>query len=301
MKVLSKEHWLVAFYLSKYGNSVDGKETAPPVELNTTKWRVAYKKFYSRFGEGKSFQTFENSLKNCRDSYDGHIGTSSRQGWRDLNRKPIKLPALAKSVLNKYNLISRGKIWKEIEKMISLKTGKLFSADTEPMKEKKTNPDWTREELILALDLYFNLDQGQMHKGHTDVIRVSNELRELNIHEAIPDPIKFRNPSGISRRLGNFKTMDSGYIGEGLPNSGKLAKEIYKEFNHHRDKLRKEADLIRQLYLKPKSKKVSTETESKVNYKSEFYFQYHKNRETNPLAMKVKKELVLSESKKNKM
>jgi 5-methylcytosine-specific restriction protein A len=80
-----------------------------------------------------------------------------------------------------------------------------------------------------------------MHKGHPDVIRVSNELRELNIHTEIPDQKKFRNPSGISRRLGNFKTMDSGYGGEGLVNSGKLAKEVFKEFNHHRDKLRKEA------------------------------------------------------------
>ena len=206
MKVLSKEHWLVAFYLSKYGNTVDGKETAPPIELNTTMWRVAYKKFHPRFGEGKSFQTFENSLKNCRDSYDGHIGTSCRQGWRDLNRKPIKLPATAKSILNKYNSVSRENIWKEIEQLISLKTRRLFPIDAETMKERKTNPDWTREELILALDLYFDLDQGQMHKGHPDVIRVSNELRELNIHTEIPDPKKFRNPSGISRRLGNFKT-----------------------------------------------------------------------------------------------
>lgn len=167
------------------------------------------------------------------------------------------------------------------------------------MSEKKTNPDWTREELILALDLYFDLDQGQMHKGHPDVIRVSNELRELNIHQEIPDQKKFRNPSGISRRLGNFKTMDSGYEGEGLPNSGKLAKEVFKEFSNRRDKLRKEANLIRQLYLKPKSEKQKA-SEPKANYKSEFLFQFHKNRETDPLVMKVKKEMVLSESKKLK-
>lgn len=300
MKVLSEKHWLVAFFLSKYGNTVEGKETAPPNELNTDKWRVAYQKFYLSFGEGKSFKTFENSLKNCRDSYDGHIGTSSRQGWRDLNRKPIKLPSTAKSVLTKYNSVSREKIWKEISEIISLKTDKLFSPRSETLKEKKTNPDWTREELILALDLYFDLDQGQMHKGHPNVIRVSNELRELNIHQEIPDLKKFRNPSGISRRLGNFKTMDSGYEGEGLPNSGKLAKIVFKEFANRRDKLRKEADLIRQLYLGQKSKKSNTAAEFKVSYKSEFIFQYHKNRETDPLVTKVKREIVLSESKKLK-
>lgn len=159
------------------------------------------------------------------------------------------------------------------------------------------NPNWTREELILTLDLYFDLDQGQMHKGHPDVIRISNELRDLKIHQEIPDPIKFRNPSGISRRLGNFKTMDSGYDGEGLANSGKLAKAIFEEFNHHRDKLRKEAHLIRQLYLNPKIEKHIVGAERKVNYRSEFLFLFHKNRETDPLVIKVKKEMVLSNSK----
>ena len=137
-----------------------------------------------------------------------------------------------------------------------------------------------------------------MHKRHPDVIKISNELRALGIHKDIPDQKKFRNPSGISRRLGNFKTMDSGYKGEGLPNSGKLAKEVFKEFTNRRGKLKKEADLIRQLYQQPQSKEKPVTTEPKVNYKSEFLFQFHKNREADPLVMKVKKETVLAATKR---
>ncbi len=273
MKPLSKEFWIVAFFLSKFGNKIQGKRTAPPIELNTNAWKAAYKYFYKRFGKGKSLKTFENSLKNCRDTYDGHTATSERKGWKDQKGNPVKLQALSRSVYSQYNSKNREKLWREIESMTSLNTGKLFPTETEPMNEKKTNPDWTREELILALDLYFDLDQGQMHKGHPDVIRVSNELRELNIHQEIPDQEKFRNPSGISRRLGNFKTMDSGYTGEGLPNSGKLAKSVFKEFTNRRDKLRKEADLIRQLYLKPKSKKVLKKIQKQKNQsRDNFYF-----------------------------
>ncbi|MES2592193.1 MAG: hypothetical protein V4608_09935 [Bacteroidota bacterium] len=159
------------------------------------------------------------------------------------------------------------------------------------------NPDWIREELILALDLYFDLDQGQMHHGHPDVIRVSNELIELNIHKTVPYPNKFRSPGAISRRLGNFKTMDNGYRGGGLINSGKLAKEIYKEFNQHRDKLRKEAALIKQLYLKSKFNKEPLLISPKIYQKSDFLFQFHKNREMDPLVNKVKKEIVQANSK----
>lgn len=293
----SKEFWLVAFFLSKYGDTIKGKETTPPVELNTKSWKDAYKFFYEKFSEGKNIQTFKNSLKNCRDTFDGHFDTSTRIGWRDLEGKPIKLPALAKSVFNKYTFLNREVIWKEIQEMLLIKGNNTQKANPTEMKEKKKNPDWTREELILALNLYFDLDQGQMHKGHPDVVRLSNELRELNIHTEIPDSQKFRNPSGISRRLGNFKTMDSGYKGEGLVNSGKLAKEIFKEFDHHRDKLRKEADFIRQLNLKPKSEKKTNPSEQKVNYKSEFLFQFHKNKEKDPLVNKIKKEMVLANSK----
>lgn len=293
----SKEFWLVAFFLSKFGNLVEGKDTEPPIELNTKYWWAAYKMFYTHLGAGKTGKTFENGMKNCRDAFDGHTATSGRTGWKDEKGNPVKLPAEAESVFNKYKSVSREKIWKEIQEIIS--------NDIKPQQkekvvsDKKINPDWTREELILALDLYFDLDQGQMHKGHPDVVKVSNELRALNIHHEIPDQKKFRNPSGISRRLGNFKTMDSGYEGEGLPNSGKLAKEVFKEFSNRRDKLRKEADLIRQLYLKPRNE-APKETSTIGKNKSDFLFQYHKNRETDPLVMKVKKEMILSGTKKLK-
>ena len=305
MVARSKEIWLIGFFLSKYGSTIEGKETTPPTELNTIKWENAYRVFYEKFGLGRTIKSFQNSLKNCRDTFDGHIENSSRKGWQDLYRKPVKLPPIAKSVFNKYNSVNRESIWEEIKVMLSSYENRqkvnTNTRKTEIVRDlfnnkSMKNPDWTREELILALDLYFNLDQGQMHKGHPEVIRVSNELIRLDIHKVIPDKVKFRNPSGVSRRLGNFKTMDSGYKGEGLTNSGKLAKLIWKEFNNHRDKLRKEADLIRQLYLKPDSENNSA-AEPKVNYKSGFFFQFHKNRETDPLVIKVKKEMVLTNSK----
>lgn len=162
------------------------------------------------------------------------------------------------------------------------------------------NPDWNREELILALDLYFRMDYGQMHGRNPEIIQLSKELRSLNIHTEIPNKENFRSVNSVALKLANLKKSDQNFKGKGMRDGGKLEKELWKEFHRHRDTLKKEADLIRQLYLKPKSNKASTAAEPKVNYKSEFHFQYHKNRETDPLVMKVKKEMVLSESKKLK-
>lgn len=292
MRPHSKEFWLVAFFLSKYGNHVEGKKTKPPIELKTTLWKVAYKRFYRSMGEGRSERTFENGLKNCRDAYDGHTVTSNRRGWRDIEKQPVKLSSIAKSVFNKYNLLGREIIWMEIQKYVN----NDYKLKSSIVSNLGLNPNWTREELILALDLYFNLDQGQMHSRHPEVIRISNELRALGIHKNIPDLKKFRNPSGVSRRLGNFKTMDVGYKGEGLLNSGKLAKEVFNEFVNRRDKLKKEANIIRQLYLEPKND-TSKIINRQEKQKTEFLFKYHKNKETDPIVVKVKRELVLEETK----
>jgi len=301
MTLLAKEYWLVAFYLSKYGNTIQGKETAPPVELHTKSWKEAYKFFHEKFSEGKTVQTFENSLKNCRDTFDGHIDNSSRKGWRDLERKPIKLPALAKNVFNKYSSVSREAVWDELKGMLSMQENKTVKhketkKDLFNQKQMK-NPTWNREELILALDLYFKMDYGQMHGTNPDIIQLSKDLRSLNIHTDIPNKENFRSVNSVALKLANLKKSDQNFKGKGMRDGGKLEKEIWNQYHRHRDTLKKEADIIRQLYLKPKAEKKSIVAERKVNYKSEFLFQFHKNRETDPLVIKVKKEMVLSNSK----
>ena len=290
----STEFWLIAFFLSKYGTCVNGKRPTPPVELNSKSWKDAYLKFYGLFKDAQTDQQFINSLKNARDSFDSHIENSERVGWRDIDGRPAELPVLAKSVYNKYNIVERTIVWNEINELLIFDDCPKNAENAVTEKQNSVNPNWTREELILALDLYFDMDQGQMHKGNHNVIRVSNEIRELNIHFDIPDPDKFRNPSSIARRLGNFKTMDDGYGGDGLKNSSKLAKEVYQEFNNRRDTLKQAAFEIRDKVLRPKTQKKSSNFNKKDIYKSEFLYQFHKNRESDPLVLKVKKEMALA-------
>ena len=161
------------------------------------------------------------------------------------------------------------------------------------------NPDWKREELILALDLYFRLDYGQMHGRNIDIIQLSKELRQLDLHTNIPDPKAFRSINSVSLKLANFKKLDQNFSGKGMRDGAKQDREIWNEFHCHRDTLNKEAGLIRQLYLKPQSKqeKQNITAETKMGYKSDFLFQFHKNRETDPVIIKVKKEMVLANAK----
>ncbi len=61
----SKNIWLVAFFLAKYGHTDKGKKTTPPMELETTKWNEAYRMFYDALGDKRTIDAFEHSLKNA--------------------------------------------------------------------------------------------------------------------------------------------------------------------------------------------------------------------------------------------
>jgi putative restriction endonuclease len=78
---------------------------------------------------------------------------------------------------------------------------------------------WTREESILAINLYCKIPFGQMHSRNADVIELANLID--------------RTPSSIARKLGNFASFDPKLkergVG-GLPNASKLDKEIWQEY-----------------------------------------------------------------------
>ena len=83
---------------------------------------------------------------------------------------------------------------------------------------------WTRDELILAINLYCKLPFGKMHKGNPDIIALSNIID--------------RSPSAIARKLGNFASFDPSLKErgiKGLANAGKQDAEIWNEFYNNWD------------------------------------------------------------------
>lgn len=59
--------------------------------------------------------------------------------------------------------------------------------------EKKQNPKWQRDELILALDLYFKSEPGQIHAINPLIIELSDTLNKLPILGHKEEYEKFKN------------------------------------------------------------------------------------------------------------
>ena len=47
------------------------------------------------------------------------------------------------------------------------------------------NPNWTRDELILALDLYFRFGRQQLESAHPEVIKLSQSVVVQGIRQGI--------------------------------------------------------------------------------------------------------------------
>lgn len=72
---------LVAYALARCGDREGGADR-PPAWLEVDSWREAYARFFDVLGDGRTLESFANSLKNARDAFDAHVD-SRRIGWID--------------------------------------------------------------------------------------------------------------------------------------------------------------------------------------------------------------------------
>lgn len=94
---------------------------------------------------------------------------------------------------------------------------------------------WTREELILAFDLYCRIPFKKTKANNPEVIKLSNLIG--------------RSPASIARKLGNFGSLDPELQRQqvsGLLHTSKLDQEIWKEFHNNWNQLVIEASYLKE-------------------------------------------------------
>jgi 5-methylcytosine-specific restriction protein A len=160
------------------------------------------------------------------------------------------------------------------------------------------NPDWTDEEIILALELYFNCGRRQLDSSHKDVIKLSELLNNLSIHSKRKRNKKFRNPNGVATKLGNILSLDPERSG-GLPNVSKRDIKVWDEYSNKLEELYARAQKIKNDpiiqgqasdFLKAFDLLEASEGESKINM--------HNKIERNKTIIRYKKLQVLEKTGK---
>ena len=95
---------------------------------------------------------------------------------------------------------------------------------------------WTRDELILVLDLYLNNRETSYKLPEDTLARYSSYLRKIHGIEA-NESLGFRSPKSVEIRLRNYASLDPYWLMQGkkgLQNSKTAAfREIWAEFQEH--------------------------------------------------------------------
>lgn len=110
------------------------------------------------------------------------------------------------------------------------------------------NPTWDRDELILALDLYFRHRPSLPPSGqHSDVVELSHLLRKLPTHAQAVRADNFRNTASVYMKLANFRWIDPDLSG-GYSAVGRRDREVWAEFATNTEALHRVAEAIRRNY-----------------------------------------------------
>lgn len=89
---------------------------------------------------------------------------------------------------------------------------------------------WTRDELILAINLYCKIPFGRIHMRNPDIINLANRLG--------------RSPGSVSYKLANFAHIDPTIERKGASNVSKLDRETWNEFFNDWDSMAFESEML---------------------------------------------------------
>ncbi len=165
-------------------------------------------------------------------------------------------------------------------------------------------PKWHRDEIILALDLYYNIEPKEMDHRNPKVIELSETLNKLPIHKDRKDNQKFRNPNGVGLKLSNFKAIDPDFDGKGMDRYSKLDKEVFFEFIGQAQSLHRIAKQIKQtisnITTTEKLYRIQDEEDDEITSVKEgrVIYKLHKLRERDSKINKKKKDLYLNQNGK---
>lgn len=153
--------------------------------------------------------------------------------------------------------------------------------------KKMANLNWTADELLLALDLFFRLDG----RGTTEDDRRVQELSALlRVNPAWGDrrlAANFRSAAAVVSKLSNISFVSGG---PGMSHAGRLDREIWRTYGHRPEYVRQQAEVIRRA-IRSGARAAVSEIEDIEFKEGGLVTRQHRFRERNP---NVRKKVLAS-------
>jgi 5-methylcytosine-specific restriction protein A len=158
---------------------------------------------------------------------------------------------------------------------------------------------WTRDELILALDLYFRIQfrkaSGSSSENYNDILAVSVVLKQ--IAQLISSRIgKTRSIASLRMKLANFQSLDPAHIKKGrkgLPKGGAADIEVWRLFSSNLLGLEAAAEGIMWALGTSEIEKAKDDPETVEAPEGRLLTRLHRIRERNPKLVAQKKRVIV--------
>jgi len=161
------------------------------------------------------------------------------------------------------------------------------------------NPDWTSDELTLALDMYMTNPSSPPGKKSAAVRELSAILVNMRRLAGSENQENFRNTDGVYLKLMNFRALDPTFtsVGKvGMKRGGKLDKDVWAEYFGRRAALSADAQAIRLAVLAAERSEVATlpTVEPYEGEEGGVIIRIHKRFERDPKLVRKKREAALA-------
>lgn len=210
--------------------------------------------------------------------YDSKAITGAAFGYLPHNPEPLR-----------YSEFSGGQIY-----VVPVLKNLGFSFDRpEGAELKSKNPLWTREQVILALELYVKHEGRDPGVNHPDVIEMSVLLRQIATEAGLTT---YRNPSGVIMKMMNFRSLDPVFTskgGRGLSGASRLDEAIWAEFAGKRQELALAAEEIRAYVVHTMTGDAWDEVQSYSAKEGRVSYRYHRTLERDAKVVALRKQSAL--------
>ena len=279
----SNELILVGYFLSRCTNFSDGKVPRPPIPLSVESWNDAYDLFFDVFSDGRSQKQFRHTLKNTRDIFDP-LFDNGRKGWSVGQTRSAELSERDKAVHEYWMHYRDEDLFKKVSEFLKVSG-------------PRRNPDWTRDELIIALDYHLNNRNFDPRPQSEEIGALVQKIAKVSKALGLESPrLCFRTPDSIAMKLRNFSSFDPQYTENGrrgLTNGNRLEVELWEEFSGRPDDVARVANGILALIDTSNVEATTFDDSDFEAPEGRIMTRVHLSRERNRALVKKKKDAAL--------
>jgi len=158
-------------------------------------------------------------------------------------------------------------------------------------------PDWARDELILALDVYLKRRSVGWSASNREVQELSDTIRGLRLFS---EPIRanptFRNPAGVALKLSNFQSIDPEHHHAGMSHGARGDQAVWDEWAHRPARLHQVALAILRAGAVPELQEATEEEEELSSEEGQLLYRQHRRYERDRGLVRRKKQQVFRQT-----